>query len=141
MIPLKKIVKSEDETSRLAKEFVQLIEPNDKIVLEGQLGTGKTFFIKNALQVLGIKNVNSPTFAIVNEYTGKYRIYHFDFFRVKSAAELIDIGWLDYMNDERAISFIEWGNLLPEVLPASRYEISIEMNEDFSREISIKRYE
>ena len=140
-IPSAKIVTSEDETSALASDFAELIKPNDKIVLNGQLGSGKTFFIKKVLLTLGIINVNSPTFAIVNEYTGKNKIYHFDFFRLQNIKELMDIGWQDYMNDETAISFIEWGNLLPAALPKTRYEISIEVNENLKREFSFQKYE
>ena len=140
-IPSAKIVTSEDETSALASEFAELIKPNDKIVLNGQLGSGKTFFIKKVLLTLGIINVNSPTFAIVNEYTGKNKIYHFDFFRLQNIKELMDIGWQDYMNDETAISFIEWGNLLPAALPKNRFEIFIEVNEDLKREFRFQKYE
>ena len=140
-IPSTKIVTSEDETSVLASEFAPLIKPDDKIVLNGQLGSGKTFFIKKALLSFGINNVISPTFAIVNEYNGRNKIYHFDFFRLKNIKELLDIGWQDYMNDDSAISFIEWGNLLPAALPATRLEISIEVNENLNREFSFQKYE
>lgn len=140
-IPSTKIVISEEETSALASDFAAVIKLNDKIVLNGQLGSGKTFFIKKALLAMGIKNVNSPSFAIVNEYTGRNKIYHFDFFRLKDIKELIDIGWQDYMNDEDAISFIEWGNILPAALPKTRYEISIEVNENMTREFSFQKYE
>jgi len=140
-IPSAKIVTSEDETSALASDFAELIKPNDKIVLNGQLGSGKTFFIKKVLLTLGIINVNSPTFAIVNEYTGKNKIYHFDFFRLQNIKELMDIGWQDYMNDETAISFIEWGNLFFAALPKSRFEISIDVNENLKREFRFQKYE
>ena len=140
-IPSQKIVTSEDETSALASDFAELIKPNDKIILNGQLGSGKTFFIKKVLLTLEIINVNSPTFAIVNEYTGKNKIYHFDFFRLQNIKELMDIGWQDYMNDETAISFIEWGNLLPAALPKNRFEIFIEVNEDLKREFRFQKYE
>jgi tRNA threonylcarbamoyladenosine biosynthesis protein TsaE len=139
-LPYKKTIGSESETSSIAKEFVKLIQPGDKIVLNGQLGAGKTYFIKEALSEFGINNVTSPTFAIVNEYDGDFKIYHSDFFRLKNFRELIDIGWQDYMNDETAIIFIEWGNLLPEALPEVRFEIRITLNDDLTREISIQKY-
>ena len=140
-IPSAKIVTSEDETTVLASDFAALIKPGDKIVLNGQLGSGKTFFIKKVLLTLGIINVNSPTFAIVNEYTGKNKIYHFDFFRLQNIKELMDIGWQDYMNDDSAISFIEWGSILPAALPKVRFEISIDVNENLKREFKIQKYE
>jgi len=140
-IPSAKIVTSEDETTVLASDFAALIKPGDKIVLNGQLGSGKTFFIKKVLLTLGIINVNSPTFAIVNEYAGKNKIYHFDFFRLQNIKELMDIGWQDYMNDDSAISFIEWGSILPAALPKARFEISIDVNENLKREFKIQKYE
>jgi tRNA threonylcarbamoyladenosine biosynthesis protein TsaE len=140
-IPLKKNITAEDETTLLALEFVQAVNPGDKIVLNGQLGSGKTFFVKRALESFGIRNVNSPTFAIVNEYNGRHKVYHFDFFRIRNVKELIDIGWHDYMNDENAITFIEWGNLFEEILPEKRYEISILLKDNSNREISIRKYE
>jgi tRNA threonylcarbamoyladenosine biosynthesis protein TsaE len=130
-------VKTETETAEIAKEFAKQIKANDKIVINGQLGAGKTFFIKEALKVFGINNVTSPTFAIVNEYNGDIKFYHFDFFRLKNFKELVDIGWQDYINDESAVVFIEWGNLIPEALLENRIEIYIKVNEDLTREISI----
>jgi tRNA threonylcarbamoyladenosine biosynthesis protein TsaE len=139
--PYKIKISSEDETINIAKEFVKKLNGGEVIVLNGNLGAGKTFFIKNALKPLEIKNVSSPTFALVNEYKGKLKVYHFDFYRLKGANELYDIGYNDYLNDSEALKFIEWGNLLPEVLPQKRIEISIELNNDFTREFEINEYE
>ena len=132
-------VNSEKETADLAEEFSLALKAGETIVINGELGAGKTFFIKSAAKSLGINNVNSPTFALVNEYTGKFKIYHFDFFRINEVKELYDIGFVDYLNDEKAIIFIEWGNLFPEILPHKRIEVEIQVLEDFSREIIIKK--
>ena len=83
--------------------------------------------------------VNSPSFAIVNEYKNSFKFYHIDFYRLKSIKELFNIGFDDYLNDKDAIVFIEWGNLFPEVLPHKRIEINFKMNSDNSREIRILR--
>lgn len=131
-------VNSESETISLAEEFISGLKGGEKIVLNGELGAGKTFFIKNAANFLGIKNVSSPTFALVNEYSGKFKIYHFDFYRINKINELYDIGFDDYLNDDEAVVFIEWGNLFPEILPNKRIEIEIKILDDFSREIIIK---
>jgi len=112
----------------------------DRIVLNGNLGSGKTFFIKAVLSSVGIKNVSSPTFAIVNEYQKDFHIYHFDFYRLKSASELFDIGWQDYLNDDDSIIFIEWGNRFPSVLPQVRIEINIEILNGTEREFSFEKY-
>ncbi len=98
--PYSKIVVTEEETTELAVKFSHIVKTGDVIVLNGQLGAGKTFFIKQALKQLGADNVNSPSFAIVNEYNGKIKFYHADFFRLKNIEELFDIGWQDYLNDE-----------------------------------------
>jgi len=137
-LPYSSTVKSEKETAKLASEFADGISPGDVIVLNGQLGAGKTFFIKQALLKLGVNTVSSPSFAIINEYKGKIKYYHADFFRLKNIEELYDIGWQDYLNEDEAVVFIEWGNLLPAALPNKRLEIQIFLNEDFSREFNIK---
>ncbi len=139
-LPFSKTVKSEEETAKLASEFADGISSGDVIVLNGQLGAGKTFFIKKTLLKLGVNTVNSPSFTIVNEYRGKIKYYHADFYRLKKIEELYDIGWQDYINDDEAVLFIEWGNLLPAALPNKRLEIEIILNEDFSREFIFKLY-
>jgi len=138
-LPISTKIYSERETKKLAEEFALGLKAGEAIVIDGELGAGKTFFIKSAAGVLGINNVNIPTFAIVNEYSGKFKIYHFDFYRINEIKELYDIGFDDYLNDDEAILFIEWGNLFPEILPHKRIEIEIKVMEDFSREIIIKK--
>ena len=139
--PFKKIILSESETTELAQHFVDQITKGDVIVLNGNLGTGKTFFVKKALEKFEIKNVNSPTFAIVNEYKNSLKFFHFDFYRINKIQELFDIGFNDYLNDEEAVIFIEWGELFQEILPKKKIEINITLNEDFSREFSFIKYE
>ncbi|MEJ2616744.1 MAG: tRNA (adenosine(37)-N6)-threonylcarbamoyltransferase complex ATPase subunit type 1 TsaE [Ignavibacteriaceae bacterium] len=138
-LPVSTKINSEKETKQLAEEFALGLKAGETIVINGELGAGKTFFIKSASGVLGINNVNSPTFALVHEYLGKFKIYHFDFYRINEVKELYDIGFDDYLNDEEAIVFIEWGNLFPEILPHKRIEIEILVMEDFSREITIAK--
>ena len=137
----KQKVLSEDDTIALADKFSNELKPGDVVILNGNLGAGKTFFIRQALRNFDIDNVSSPTFAIVNEYKGKFRIYHFDFYRLNDSAELFDIGFNDYLNDEDSITFIEWGNLIPGVLPRKRLEININIGYDFSREFVFQKYE
>lgn len=125
---------SEDDTEKLAIEFSYLIRPGQVIILNGNLGTGKTFFIKSVLKAFNVNGVSSPTFALVNEYTGKIKFYHFDFYRIEMVKELYDIGFDEYLNDDESVKFIEWGNLFPIVLPHERIEIEINLLDDFSRE-------
>jgi len=134
-------VLTEVETKELANEFSKEITTGDVVILNGELGTGKTFFIKNVLLNFNIYDVTSPTFAIVNEYVGIGKFYHLDFYRVDKVNELYDIGIEDYINDKEAISFIEWGNLFVDVLPDKRIEININLNSNFTRSIEFKKYE
>jgi len=131
---------TEAETAMLASEFILACKKGDRVVLNGDLGAGKTFFIKSALTSIGITNVNSPSFAIVNEYHNKFHICHFDFYRLKNSAELFDIGWQDYVNDDDSIIFIEWGNRLHSVLPSERIEISILILNGTEREFRFEKF-
>ncbi len=135
------VVNSEEETKKLAREYAAGLSPGDVVVLKGNLGTGKTFFIREAVKFFRVTAVSSPTFALVNEYEGRSKIYHFDFYRINRLEELYDIGFEDYLNDEEAIIFIEWGNLFPEILPRKRKEISIKAGEEQQRTFEFKEYE
>ncbi len=139
--PFYKKIISEEGTSLLADEFAEILIPGDIVILNGNLGAGKTFFVKQILKKFDIEFINSPTFAIVNEYYGRYIFYHFDFFRINREIELFDIGINDYLNNVEAITFIEWGNMFPDILPKKRIEIDITLNEDYSRQFYFKKYE
>jgi tRNA threonylcarbamoyladenosine biosynthesis protein TsaE len=139
--PFQKKVSSEEETIQLATAFAEILAAGDVVVLNGNLGAGKTFFIKSVLKKYNIENVNSPTFAIVNEYKNDKSFYHFDFYRIIKRDELIDIGYFDYLNDPDSTVFIEWGNLHPDLLPAKRIEIDINLLNDTEREFNFKKYE
>ncbi|MCS7052127.1 MAG: tRNA (adenosine(37)-N6)-threonylcarbamoyltransferase complex ATPase subunit type 1 TsaE [Ignavibacterium sp.] len=132
---------SEEETKKIAEDFSKKIKTGDVVVLNGLLGSGKTFFVKKVAEFFNLSNSSSPTFAIVNEYQGKIKIFHLDFYRINSIEELYDIGITDYLTDSTSVVFIEWGELFEEVLPKSRYEISFSINEDDSRKIIINKYE
>ncbi len=135
------VVDSEEETKKLAQEYAAELAPGDIVVLKGNLGAGKTFFIREAVKFFRVSAVSSPTFSLVNEYAGEIKIYHFDFYRINRLEELYDIGFEDYFNDEEAVIFIEWGNLFPEILPRKRKEISIKAGEGEQRTFEFKGYE
>ena len=102
------------------------------------MGAGKTTFIKAVCEALGVTDVvNSPTFSIVNEYrsdtTGEL-IYHFDFYRIKKLDEVYDMGYEDYFYSG-AVCFIEWPELIEEVLPGDAVKVTIEEQTDGSRVI------
>jgi tRNA threonylcarbamoyladenosine biosynthesis protein TsaE len=133
-------VNSEEETRELAREYAAGLKAGDVVVLNGNLGTGKTFFIREAADFFNAGSVSSPTFALVNEYTGSVKIYHFDFYRINRIEELYDIGFEDYLNDTDAIIFIEWGNLFSEILPDKRNEINIKAGDDKQRTFEFRKY-
>lgn len=139
--PFHKKILSEDETGEIALKFSELLNPGDIVLLNGDLGSGKTFFVKNVCRQYGIENVSSPSFAIVNEYQNSKKIIHFDFYRIKKIVELYDIGFEDYLMNDEAIVFIEWSNMFPELLPKRNYEIEIKFTDNSSREISILKHE
>ena len=142
--PYKVIVKTEKDTKKAAEQFAEILNKencNSKIVsFNGNLGSGKTTMIKYIASYFNIKNVTSPSFSIVNEYIGNKKIYHFDFYRLKNLEELYDIGFEDYLNDSEAIVLIEWGNLMEEILPQKRYEITIKIKDNTEREITIEYF-
>ena len=131
---------SEKDSELIAQKFIKTCNAGDRVILNGDLGAGKTFFIKAALSSIGINNVNSPSFAIVNEYRNDFSIYHFDFYRLKKSSELFDIGWQDYLNNDDSIIFIEWGNRFPTILPQARIEINIEILNGTEREFSFEKH-
>jgi tRNA threonylcarbamoyladenosine biosynthesis protein TsaE len=136
----KVIIKSEEGTKELARQYASGLSAGDVVVLNGSLGSGKTFFIREAAGYFNAASVSSPTFAIVNEYEGRIRIYHFDFYRIVKVEELYDLGFEDYLNDEEAMIFIEWGNLFPEILPQVRKEINIKTGEEKERIFEFRDY-
>lgn len=136
----KAVVNSEEETRDLACKYAAGLQAGDVVVINGELGTGKTFFIREAAGFFNAGSVSSPTFALVNEYTGVIKIYHFDFYRINRIEELYDIGFEDYLNDSDAIIFIEWGNLFPDILPEKRNEINIKAGEDKERTFEFRKY-
>lgn len=123
-----------------AKEFIKEIGEHTVFAFYGKMGAGKTTFIKAICEELGVEDViNSPTFAIVNEYrseqTGEL-IYHFDFYRINRISEALDIGTDDYFNCG-AICLIEWPEKVEEILPEDTVNVWIEEAEDGSRIIKI----
>ena len=125
-----------EHISEAAKQFVDQIGNHKVFAFYGSMGAGKTTFIKAVCEELGVEDViTSPTFAIVNEYTGKEgTIYHFDFYRIKKLEEVYDMGYEDYFYSG-ALCFIEWPELIEEVLPDDAVKVSITEKEDGSRAI------
>lgn len=132
----------EAETFNLGKDFSKSLQGGNVVALIGELGSGKTIFVKGICSGFSVTEIPlSPTFSLINEYHGKLILYHFDFYRIKSLQELYDIGYEDYFygND---ICLIEWANLVEEVLPKKYFEIKIDnADTENERDITIRMVE
>ena len=121
-----------------AKKFIAAMGDNTVFAFYGKMGAGKTTFIKAVCEELGVTDViNSPTFAIVNEYRSDENgelIYHFDFYRIKTLEEVYDMGYEDYFYSG-ALCFIEWPELIEELLPGDAVSVHIDENEDGTRTV------
>jgi len=132
MITIKNLASIEDA----ANEFIQQIGVRTVFAFRGKMGAGKTTFIKAVCEALGVsETVNSPSFAIINVYesdtTGK-TIYHFDFYRINSVQEAINIGAEDYFNSG-SLCFIEWPEKVETLLPDDTVWVEIAEQEDGAR--------
>ena len=125
-----------DNIRESAREFINNIGSHKVFAFYGKMGAGKTTFIKAICEELGVDDViTSPTFAIINEYSGKDEtIYHFDFYRIKKLEEVYDMGYEDYFYSG-ALCFIEWPELIEEVLPEDAVKVQITEKEDGTRAI------
>ena len=121
-----------------AREFVSHIGSHTIFAFYGKMGAGKTTFIKSVCEELGVTDViTSPTFAIVNEYSSSLTgesIYHFDFYRIKKLEEVYDMGYEDYFYSGR-LCFIEWPELIEDLLPDDAVKVTITAMDDGRREI------
>ena len=130
---------SEEVTSRIAKDFADQLMIGDVVALKGELGSGKTFFVKKIAEELGFEGyISSPTFTILNIYEASTYLYHFDFYRLKDVEEIEKIGFSDLLMEE-GIFFIEWPEKAEELLPDEYFEVRIDIVNATQRNISIKK--
>ena len=116
-----------------ARQFINHMGEARVFAFYGKMGAGKTTFVKAICEELGVEDViTSPTFAIINEYEGEETIYHFDFYRIKKLEEVYDMGYEDYFYSG-ALCFIEWPELIEEILPDDAVRVSIIEQQDGSR--------
>lgn len=116
-----------DDLSAVAKAFIKVAGHLKIWMLYGEMGSGKTTFIKALCRQLGVSDVmSSPTFSIVNEYLTSHntKIFHFDFYRIKNESEAYDIGTEEYFYSGN-YCFVEWPEKIPSLIPAERVEVSI----------------
>lgn len=133
-------INSLEEINSIAAEFIKLIKDKRIFALHGAMGVGKTTFVKAICEELGVTDtINSPTFAIVNEYhTQKENvIYHFDFYRIDDVQEAYDFGYEDYFYSN-AMCFIEWPEKINSILPGETVNVFFEEQADGSRCVQIR---
>ena len=121
-----------DEIQKVARLAAKVIN-SDIILLSGEVGVGKTTLIKEILKTLKVNdNVNSPTFSIINEYLTRDKkiIYHIDLYRIKTIDELHSIGFFEYL-DSKNLCFIEWGDIIEEILKVDYNKFLIVKNQNF----------
>ena len=128
----------EEDIKQAAKQFVEAMGENTVFAFYGKMGAGKTTFIKAVCEEMGVADtVTSPTFAIVNEYEAANGrpIYHFDFYRIKKVSEAYDMGCEEYFYSGH-LCFIEWPELIEEVLPEETVNVTIEALPDGDRHLA-----
>ncbi len=132
-------IPTEKDVESTARDFLPLLEKHKVVAFYGEMGVGKTTFIKALCRVLGVEGaVTSPSFSLVNEYEGSdgQIIFHFDFYRLKNVAEVFDMGYEDYFFSDH-YCLIEWPEKVADVLPDDRLDVYIEEEEDGSRTLKV----
>jgi tRNA threonylcarbamoyladenosine biosynthesis protein TsaE len=128
---------SETETEEIARELAGELRPGDVVALYGPLGAGKTSFVRGLASGLHcVQPVRSPTFSLINEYSGTIPLYHFDFYRLDGQAEIDDLGWTDYLNTDGVLA-IEWPEKVRKMLPIPRIEVYLSYLGETSRKVEI----
>jgi tRNA threonylcarbamoyladenosine biosynthesis protein TsaE len=133
------ISSSSEETFNFAKKFALSVEYGSIILFKGDLGSGKTTFSKGFSKGLGFDDVIlSPTYPILNEYNSNDKsLYHFDLYRLKSMVEFLEIGGLEYLNSYKAITLVEWPELIENIDMINKIEIEFEHISENERSITV----
>ena len=127
---MKYISNSYEETQKIAADFAKTLKEGDVLCMYGDLGVGKTAFVQGLAKGLEIDEpITSPTFTIVNEYSGTLPLYHFDVYRIADSDEMHEIGYEEYVYGD-GVSVIEWPQLIDDILPEKRYDIEIAKDYD-----------
>ncbi len=133
-------IHSENDVERVAADFLPLLQKHKVVAFYGEMGVGKTTFIKGLCRQIGVSGpVTSPSFAIVNEYSAQNGevIFHFDFYRLKKVDEVFDMGYEDYFFSDH-ICLIEWPEKVADVLPANRLDVFLTENDNGSRTLTVE---
>ena len=128
---------SESQTEKIGEDFARALPGGTVVAMYGDLGAGKTAFVRGMARGMGIGcRVSSPTFTIVNEYLGERELIHFDMYRLSSADELFDIGWEDYLA-RGAVCAVEWSENVQDAFWGDEIVVRIEKTGENERRITI----
>jgi tRNA threonylcarbamoyladenosine biosynthesis protein TsaE len=133
------ISNSAEETESFGRQFAGTVKPGDALALTGELGSGKTQFVKGLVAGLGAASTaTSPTFTLIHEYSeGRWPIYHFDFFRIEDQPAAERLGLDEYFFGE-GVSVVEWADKFPDLIPENARWISFETKSETQRAITAK---
>lgn len=127
------------ETEAVGQALAKQLSAGDIVAMYGDLGAGKTAFVRGMARGLDSRDpVSSPTFTIVNEYSGRLRLYHFDAYRLASSDELYDIGWDDYTGSG-GVCVVEWSENISDIYDGTQTSVKIERISETGRKITIER--
>ncbi|MBE9536315.1 MAG: tRNA (adenosine(37)-N6)-threonylcarbamoyltransferase complex ATPase subunit type 1 TsaE [Proteobacteria bacterium] len=133
------VADSVEKTNSLGRELGSVVRAGDMIALSGELGAGKTTFVKALATGLGISedDVSSPSYTLLNEYDGRIPMYHFDLYRLEGADDVDDLGFDEYMDGD-GLAVVEWADVAPQILPSEYLEIKIMIKGKESRNLELK---
>ena len=127
------------ETEAVGQALAKQLSAGDIVAMYGDLGAGKTAFVRGMARGLDSQDpVSSPTFTIVNEYSGRLKLYHFDAYRLASSDELYDIGWDDYTGSG-GVCVVEWSENISDIYDGTQTSVKIERISETGRKITIER--
>ena len=128
---MKKIITNDEKgTFDFGFSFASMLKKDSVVALSGDLGSGKTVFVKGVAKALNIdEHILSPTFTLLRQYSG---LNHFDVYRIEDESELIEIGFLEYLNDEN-ITIIEWANLIYDLMPDDTIYVNIRKTDEINK--------
>jgi len=132
------VTSSPEETEALGERLARTLDPGAVVALIGELGAGKTCFIRGLVRGLGVTTgATSPTFVLINEYRGRVLVHHADLYRVESLAEIVDLGLPELFAAADAVTVVEWADKLGALLPADAIRVHIDGAGDEPRRIRI----
>jgi len=130
------LTSSPEETMKFGERLAKELSPGSTVGLIGELGAGKTVLIRGICRGLGYDGiVNSPTFNLLNIYPGSLEIYHFDWYRLEGLSDLDDLGFDEYVSNDRGICLIEWADRISGAMPSDAIMLHLDIVSDYKRRL------